>query len=265
MMEIPTQKKDIILKEYGRTIQEMVEHILTIKDKDMRTKQANSCIEMMRILNPEIKETQEHYTKLWDQLYIISNFQLDVDSPYPMPERAVIGKKPNHVDYNSNKLYYKHYGKNIQLLIERVMAIEDPQVQEDGVIYLGRTMKKFYTTWNKDNVDDDLIITHISEMSKGKLTIDSDKVKSQHLFDIFEKIKAQGIDNNPISLLFNTKKNTPANYAPLYEGKSNSEGGGNGGGTNRYNKSGGNNQRSNRPSNGGNSNGGSSLKYKRKQ
>lgn len=247
-MELPNQSKDIILKEYGRNVQDIVGYILKIEDRELRTKYAVTCIELMRQINPNIKDTQEHYSKLWDQLYIISNFQLDVDSPYPMPEKSAIGKKPNIVDYNSNKLFYKHYGRNIELVIQKAIEMTDPEEKEAAIIYLGRTMKKFYAAWNKENVEDEVIIAHLREMSRNKLVIDEVRVKSLGLFDTNEKIKPQG---------GNSSGNNYLNSGNSYENKSNRDRDREGG--NKYkNNNGGNNQRNNR--NGG----GNNNKFKRK-
>ncbi|MGN6645378.1 MAG: DUF4290 domain-containing protein [Cytophaga sp.] len=175
--------KGIVLKEYGKNIQKIVDWILTIEDRDQRTRYANTCVELMRQLNPGVRDTEEHTTKLWDHLFIMSNFKLDVDTPYPMPDIAVLGRKPERVPYNHNNLKYKHYGKNINLLIEQAILKEDGQEKEDAIIYLGRLMKRLYSTWNKENVDDEVIVEHLSELSKKKLVIDVAKVKEERLFD----------------------------------------------------------------------------------
>ncbi|HVD97152.1 MAG TPA: DUF4290 domain-containing protein [Cytophagaceae bacterium] len=253
-MELPNQSKDIILKEYGRNVQDIVAYILTIKDRELRSKYAVTCIELMRQINPNIKDTQEHYSKLWDQLYIISNFQLDVDSPYPMPERSAIGKKPNIVNYNTHQLYYKHYGRNIELVIQKAIETEDPEEKEAAILYLGRTMKKFYASWNKENVEDEVILAHIKEMSKGKLKVDEERVKALNLFDTNEKIKPQGGNSSG-----NNYSNNGNGGTTGYESKSNNYGGGN---KYKNNNGGGSNQRMNRNnnSNGGNNN----NRFKRK-
>lgn len=266
-MELPNQQIGIILKEYGRNVQDIVAYILKIEDRELRTKYATTCIELMRQINPNIKDTQEHYSKLWDQLYIISNFQLDVDSPFPMPEKAAIGKKPSIVGYNSNKLYYKHYGRNIELVIQKTIEMENPEEKESAIIYLGRTMKKFYSTWNKENVEDEVIISHIKEMSKGKLQMDEEKVKSQGLFDSNEKLKPQGKENSSGNNYSNNGNGGISGYGTVYEAKSNSLGSGygnNSGNASKYrsNSSGGD-KRNNR---GGSSNGGgnNNNRFKRK-
>jgi len=264
-MELPNQSKDIILKEYGRNIQDIVAFILKIEDREQRTKYAITCIELMRMINPTIKDTQELYTKLWDQLYIISNFELDVDSPHPMPERAAIGKKPTPVAYNSNKLFYKHYGRNIELVIQKAIDMEDPEEKEAIIIYLGRTMKKFYCTWNKENVEDDLIIAHIHELSRGKLVVDVEKVKAQSLFDTNERIKPQGGVNSSGNNYSNNGNGGASGYGTLYEGKSNSISAGGSGG-NRFRQSSGSSGapsgNKNRPSGGNNNN--NNNRFKRK-
>jgi hypothetical protein len=263
-MELPNQSGvDIILKEYGRNVQDIVSYILKIEDRDLRTKYAVTCIELMRQINPNIKDTQEHYSKLWDQLYIISNFKLDVDSPYPMPERAAIGKKPSIVNYNSNKLYYKHYGRNIELVIQKAIEMTDPEEKEAAIIYLGRTMKKFYSTWNKENVEDEVIISHIKEMSKNKLVVDESKVKSLGLFDTNEKLKPQG-GNSSGNNYSNNGNGGSSGYGTVYEAKSNNSGYGNNssssGSKYRNNNSGGGDRR-NRNTGGGGSN---NNRFKRK-
>ncbi|MCU0417269.1 MAG: DUF4290 domain-containing protein [Cytophagaceae bacterium] len=175
--------KGMILKEYGQNIQKIVDWILTIEDKEQRTKYAYACIDLMRQLNPNMKDGEDYSEKLWDHLYIMSGFALDVDSPFPKPDESILTKKPNKVDYNQNRLRYKYYGKNIELLVKEALAKDDPLEKEDIIIYLGRLMKKSYTIWNKENVDDDVIIEHLSDLSKGALTIESTRVKEEKLFD----------------------------------------------------------------------------------
>lgn len=175
--------KGIVLKEYGKNIQKIVDWILTIEDREQRTRYANTCVELMRQLNPGVKDTEEHTTKLWDHLFIMSNFKLDVDTPHPMPDIAVLGRKPEPVPYNHNNLKYKHYGKNVNLLIQQAILKEEAEERDHAIIYLGRLMKRLYGTWNKENVDDEVIVEHLSELSKKQLTIDIARVKQERLFD----------------------------------------------------------------------------------
>jgi hypothetical protein len=175
--------KGMILKEYGQNIQKIVDWILTVEDKEQRTKYAFACIELMRQLNPNMKDGEDHSEKLWDHLYIMSGFKLDVNSPFPMPDESILTKKPLKVDYNQQRLKYKYYGKNIQLLVQEALRTVDTPEMEDTIVYLGRLMKKSYISWNKENVDDEVIAEHISDISKGKLQVDIQKVKEEKLFD----------------------------------------------------------------------------------
>lgn len=177
--------KEIVLKEYGRNTQKIVNYILTIQDKDKRTKYANTLIELMKQINPGMRDAQDSYHKLWDHLYIMADFNLDVDSIYPMPEKELLGRKPMKVDYNTHNLRFKHYGKNVELLIEKAIHMEDKTDKEAAIIYIGRLMKRFYATWNKENIEDDVIIEHLLYLSNNKLELDIDKIKSERLFDSY--------------------------------------------------------------------------------
>jgi hypothetical protein len=183
-MERPDQDvKGIILKEYGRNIQKIVSYIKEIPDRDKRSKYAKTLIELMKQINPAMRDAQDSHHKLWDHLYIMSNFDLDVDTPYPMPDKSVIGKKPMKVDYNLHQLHFKHYGRNIELLIQKAIDMPDKEEQEAAIIYIGKLMKRFYASWNKENIDDEVIVEHLTKMSKRNLMITVEKVKSGNLFD----------------------------------------------------------------------------------
>lgn len=183
-MELPEeQNKGIVLKEYGRNIQKIVNHILEIEDRDLRGRYARTLIELMKQINPNMRDAQDSHPKLWDHLYIMSNFQLDVETQFPCPEKSVFDKKPMTVDYNMHSLYFKHYGRNVELLIAKAIEKTDPEEIEHSIIYLGRLMKRFYSTWNKENIDDEIIVEHLAKMSKNKLVIPLEKVRAGNLFD----------------------------------------------------------------------------------
>jgi len=183
MNEYNTGRPYLILKEYGRNVQKLVNHITAMEDKEKRGQYAHTLIDLMKQINPAIKDGSEFNQKMWDDLFIISDFKLDVDSPYPKPDEEVLTKKPLKVDYNNHRLKYKHYGRNIELLIDQAVAIEDEQKKEDAIIYLGRLMRGFYGSWNKEVVDESVIAKHIEELSRGKLKVDIEKVKEQKLFE----------------------------------------------------------------------------------
>lgn len=196
-----TSRPTLILKEYGRNMQMLVEHIKTIEDKEKRSESAHVLIELMQLINPNAKNAQESSQKIWDDLYIMSDFDLDIDSPYPKPEREILNKKPEKMGYNTTEIKYKHYGRNIQLLIKKAMEITDSEDKEVAVIHIGRLMKSFQNTWNRDNVEDATILKNIENMSNKELSIDLDKVRAENLFDsmVKERRSSRPVSNRPMN------------------------------------------------------------------
>jgi hypothetical protein len=178
-----TQNRGIILKEYGRNIQKIVDYLLSITDREKRTRFAYTLIELMKQINPNIKDAQDNAQKIWDHLYIMSDFRLEVDCEYPMPEKSILGKKPMKVDYNTHNLKFKHYGRNVELLIEKAIALDESEEKDAAILYIGKLMKRFYAAWNKENIEDELIAEQLKLISAGKLTVDLEKVKAYNLFD----------------------------------------------------------------------------------
>lgn len=183
MNDYNTGKPALILKEYGRNMQMLVDHLRSLEDKEKRSEFAHLLIDLMKLINPAARDSQESSQKLWDDLFIMSDFNLDIDSPYPMPEREILNKKPERLGYQSTEIRFKHYGRNIQLLIKKAMELEEAEDKEAAVIHIGRLMKSFQNTWNRDNVEDQTILKNIEKMSNNVLTIDIDKVKAENLFD----------------------------------------------------------------------------------
>jgi len=195
MYEYNTGRSGVILKEYGRNVQKLAEHIMTVEDRDKRNRYATTLIELMRQLNPSVRENAETTQKLWDDLFIMTNFALDVDAPFPKPEVDILTKKPKRLSYNTESARYKHYGKNIEKLIEQAIATEDEDEKRAGIILIGKLMKGFYQTWNKDGVDDDVIHKNLKKMSGGKLDIPLEEVRSKNLFDS-QKSRSYNNNNN---------------------------------------------------------------------
>jgi hypothetical protein len=169
------------LKEYGKNIQMLVSHITGIEDREKRTQSAYTVIEIIKQLFPTMK--QENDQKLWDDIYIMSDFKLDVDGPFPMPEKELLGKKPLPIGYPKGEVKFKHYGRNIEKLIEKAIEIENDEEQENAIIYIGQLMRSFHSTWNRDNFDDGIILDDIKTLSKGRLHIDLEKVRENALFE----------------------------------------------------------------------------------
>lgn len=171
----------LLLKEYGRNIQKLVEYIQTIEDRAERTRKAYLIVEMMKQIHPNYKEVQDIPSKFWDDLFIISHFQLEVDSPFPMPEKDAIGKPPQKVEYSYNNIKFRHYGKNMQMLIEKVASMPEGEHRKELEVYLFKLFKSFCLSWQKDNVEDAVLIEHIHMLSDGKINISAELAAQQRV------------------------------------------------------------------------------------
>lgn len=190
--EYNTQRPLIILKEYGRNVQKLVDYIRSVPDKNKRTEMAHTLIDLIRQLTPSLKDQPDNPQRLWDDMYIIADFNLDLNNPYPVPERETIFKKPMKVTYPQSEIRFKHYGKNIEKLVREAVKKEDPKEREEAIIYLGKLMKTFYSNWNKETLDDSVIVKDIQLLSKGKLTLNLEKVREENLFESLYREKKKG-------------------------------------------------------------------------
>ena len=186
-LEYNTQRSQLKLREYGRNVQNLVAHLKTIKDKEERNSKAATLVELMKLINPDLGTDSESDQKVWDDLHIISNFELDIEGPYPKPDASVLDRKPERLKYYSNEIKFRHYGRSVELLIDQAVAMEDPKEKEGAVVSIGRLMKGFYQTWNKDSIEDEQILKNIKRMSNDQLDIDIETVKELGLFDSEKK------------------------------------------------------------------------------
>ncbi|NLA15260.1 MAG: DUF4290 domain-containing protein [Bacteroidales bacterium] len=170
-MDYNTQRKKLILPEYGRYIQEMVEDAKKIQDKEARTKQVKAIVNAMSALNPHMREMNDHYHKLWDHVHIIADFGLDVDSPFPLPEKESFTAKPHKIDAEREPVKVMHYGRNIQNMVMAIASKPDGEDREQMTMALASYMRKQYLIWNKDTVADETIFNDIRKLSNGKLTV----------------------------------------------------------------------------------------------
>jgi hypothetical protein len=177
-----TQRPHITLKGYGRNVQKLVEFIRQEPDKEKRTLLAHTLIELIKQLAPVAKEGAENPQRMWDDLYIIADFNLDVNNPYPIPSRETVFKKPQRMKYPQSEVRYKHYGKNLEKLVQEALKKEG-QDREDAAIYLGKLMKTFYASWNRESLDDSVIVKDLRTLSKGELTLDLEKAREENLFE----------------------------------------------------------------------------------
>jgi len=168
-MEYNTTRNHLIIREYGRHIQKMVDHILTIEDRERRQKQAQVVIELMGILNPHLKNVEDFRHKLWDHLFLISDFKLDVDSPYPIPTAEKLSRRPEPLPYPKRYPKYSHLGKNLELVINKALDEESPEKRQGFANAIAYYMKLAYNNWHKDQVHDDAIQQELTNLTQGQL------------------------------------------------------------------------------------------------
>ncbi len=180
-MEYNTTREKLVLREYGRNFHKLIDHVKKIKEKEKRTDLSKLIVKLMNMAHPELKNQNEIEQKLWDDLHIMSNFELDVNSPYPIPEVDKL-KGIERLEYPKNVIKFRHYGKKIELLIEEACKIKDSKEKESAIIHIGKIMKSFFGMWNKETIDNQVIIDNIKELSNGKLDIDIKKVEELNLF-----------------------------------------------------------------------------------
>jgi hypothetical protein len=166
-----TTRKKLILAEYGRNVQNMVKYIVELPTKEERNRYAQVVIDLMGFLNPHLRDVADFKHKLWDHLHIISDFKIDVDSPYPKPSEDAIRFKPAPLAYPQQRIRYKHYGKTVELMISKARAIEEPARKQHMIQAIANFMKMAYVTWNKDTVADETIIKDLKDMSNGDLQL----------------------------------------------------------------------------------------------
>jgi hypothetical protein len=171
-MEYNTQLPKLEIPEYGRNIQIMIDHCITIEDREERNKCARAIIQIMGQLNPHLRDIADFTHKLWDHLFVISKFQLDVDSPYPRPNAETFTTKPKNVPYPATKIRYKHYGKTIERIIDEAKKYEEGPEKKELSRLIANHLKKSYVNWNKDSVTDDVIFKQFKEMTNNELIID---------------------------------------------------------------------------------------------
>jgi hypothetical protein len=167
-----TSRNHLILSEYGRNIQRLVEHLKTIEDKEARNRFANGIISVMGQLNPHLRDVMDYKHKLWDHLFIIAGFELDVDSPYPIPVKENFDTKPQLVPYSINKIRYRFYGKNTELMLKKAAEMQDGPEKTAFINSIGSFMKISCKSWNDENITDEAVADHITVMSNGELKID---------------------------------------------------------------------------------------------
>lgn len=178
IMEYKSSLNELILPEYGRNVQKLVENAVLIEDKEEREKYVEKIINLMGRMYPYLRDLRDFKHKLWDHLVIMSNFKLEVDSPYPKPDSTTFSEKPESIPYKTKGYKYKHFGRNIVDMLNYAAGLEDGEEKVLLTALLANHMKKLYLTWSKDIVADDFIFQKISELTNGKLEVAKDIVLS---------------------------------------------------------------------------------------
>lgn len=195
-MKYNSTRAQLIMPEYGRHIQEMVDYIKTIEDPELRQKNAESIIELMGVLNPHLKNVEDFKHKLWDHLFTIAGFDLDVKSPYPVPTADILNKKPETLPYPKPGKTHRHLGKNILTLFDKAIQLEDERKQEGFTKTIAYYMKLAYNNWHKEQVHDEMIKDEIEILSNGKLSYNVGDVRVKFNNNNRNKNKNNNRNNN---------------------------------------------------------------------
>jgi len=179
-----TSRPKMIIPEYGRNVQNMIDHCKALEDREERNKCAQAIIKVMGQLKPTLRDQEEYTHKLWAHMFIMADFQLDVDSPYPIPSPETFTSKPDKVDYPQTKIRFGHYGKIMEKMIEAAVNYEEGDAKNYLVKRIGNLLKTSYLLWNRDTVNDAVIVKHLSDLSGGKL-----KIEESDLIDTAEILR----------------------------------------------------------------------------
>ncbi|MCL9806148.1 DUF4290 domain-containing protein [Flavobacterium amniphilum] len=198
-LEYNSERKPLIIPEYGRHLQKLIDQAVAVESREERNKLAKYIISVMGSMNPHLRDVPDFQHKLWDQIFIMSKFELDVDSPYPIPSKEVLELKPDPLKYPQNFPKYRFYGNNITYMIEKANQWEDGEMKQALVRVIANHMKKSYLSWNKDTVTDAVIFEHLYELSGGKLNLMSTTEELSNTQDLMRTNKRMSnkIQNNP--------------------------------------------------------------------
>jgi hypothetical protein len=198
-LQYNTERNLLAIPEYGRHIHKMIQQVMAEPDKEQRNKQAQAIIGIMGNLNPHLRDVADFQHKLWDQLFIMSDFELDVDAPFPKPDPEVLAAPPTPLEYPQSYPKYRFYGNNIKGMIDVLVGWEEGELKQALTYVIANHMKKCFLNWNKDTVEDQVIFNHLAELSDGKIVIkaeDEPLTNSENLIRLTNKRFAKGGRNN---------------------------------------------------------------------
>lgn len=188
-LEYNGERPHLIIPEYGRHIQKLIDHCILIEDVDERNKMARAIVDVMGNLQPHLRDVPDFKHKLWDQLFIISDFKLDVESPYEKPEREVLQAKPEALAYPKSASKYRFYGNNIQTMIDVALTWDEGESRDALYFAIANHMKKCYLNWNKDTVEDSVIYKHLIDLSNGKIDLTNSEDSLSEVKELLRKRK----------------------------------------------------------------------------
>ena len=205
-LQYNSERTPLIIPEYGRHLHIMVDQMLETEDREERNKKAKAIIGVMGNLNPHLRDVPDFQHKLWDQLFIMSDFKLDVDCPYEKPIRELLEERPQPLTYPQNFPKYRFYGNNIKSMIDVARNWEEGEMKDALVFSIANHMKKCFLNWNKDTVEDDVIFSHLYELSDGKIDIRNTEEVLSEIKNLLRKRNSQGQGSS------NHKNNKGKNY-----------------------------------------------------
>lgn len=191
-LEYNSERPHLIIPEYGRHVQKLIDNCVAIEDIEERNKMARAIVDVMGNLQPHLRDVPDFKHKLWDQLFIMSDFKLEAESPYPKPEREELAAKPDRLVYPKYDSKYRFYGNNIQTMIEVALTWEEGEAREALYFAIANHMKKCYLNWNKDTVDDHIIYNHLLDLSKGKIDLEGKNETLTEVKELMKKRKPTG-------------------------------------------------------------------------
>jgi hypothetical protein len=208
-MEYNTTRNKMVIREYGRNIQKMIEYASTVEDREKKTQKAKQIVSVMAQMNPQTRDVTDARHKLWDHIQMISGYNLDVDSPFPPPSPQEINRKPERLSYHiTSDVQFRYYGRNISLIIEKAIEMEEGDEKQALTRTIANHLKKSYLSWNRESVSDELIADHLSLLSRGKLKL-SDDDRLSNTSDILARNKKKKFkkENNTGNQNFNQNHN----------------------------------------------------------
>ncbi len=189
MYDYNTAREPMKLRQFGRNVQNLASYITTLESKEERTKYSAALVELMKQIVPSVKANQESNQLLWDDLHILADFNLDVEAPFPPPEKNIFERKPDSIGYVQDDIPFRHYGRNVILMIAEAKKIEDETAKEAAVFQIARLIKTFHITWNKETPDNETIAKNIEKLSGGSLKLNLEVANELDLLDPLYKDK----------------------------------------------------------------------------